>query len=1364
MSSNRPSDSTRPSVPRRPSIPLQVLTSTSTNSQTARDTQQHLRPPGASNSGAGLRNTGVPSVATYWDEPYDSRSEAGTSGAGSPVDISALQSALPPDWGQYGSASPRSTSPGVQPRGYSTPYIEEHTANDVDSDDMAPLTSRAQPISGSLTAGRAESQPRDSFQTVSDLGHGAPSPRATLSPGGDIEFGARHRSYGMSLEPGGSRRGSRASSATPGGALLRAGSIVRAMSQRVVNISGDNETVDQRASRHRSKSPAGSDRSRPGSARPSFHIDTSYPSQTAHLSTAEKTGDQHYSINEAPPFPIPRPPAPNPLKGRTLGIFAPDNRLRVKLCDFLVNPYTEPMILLLIIAQTVLLTIESAPSVFSEGHGRPEHWGTRPIDWALLGLFILFTIELIARIIVSGFILNAAEYSTIDRKRGIRVAIAEQYNAVFQPEKNKTANKVSRNFSEEPSAISRSFTTLMQGQQALPATLAEQQRLHLARRAFLRHSFNRLDFIAVVSFWISFLLGISGIEFNQRLYIFKMLSCLRILRLLAVTHGTAVILRSLKKAAPLLIRVAFLIIFFWLLFAIIGVQSFKASLSRTCVWLDPDAPTDLSASFTNEEQFCGGHLDQATGEPLPWVRLGFDKSLTNLINGTDKGKGYLCPRGSICLEQDSPRNATVSFDNIGQSLELVFVVMSANTFSNVMYWTMGSDYSFAALFFGGGIMVLTLWLVNLLIAVITSSFQVIREESKSSAFTAEHHAMPQPSEDEFHRITAMQRVYQKTRHLWTIVIAIGLLVQALRSTDMSSKRERFIDVTEVIVTIILDIEMAIRVIADWRNFYRSWQNIFDLSLAVITSIILIPPIRATRAYWWLTAFQILRVYRVVLAIPITRGLILLVLGNAAGIANLMMFVFLTTFLVSILAAQLFRGTIPIYEGDELNRVSFYTIYNSFLGVFQVMTSENWTDILYNVTSYNKEYHTAWAGATFLICWFILSFFILINMFIAVIQENFDVSEDEKRLEQVKAFLSRKEVDSSASNLALSTIFNFGKKQKRRDPLDYGPAMTEMLLKDAVVREFLDDSPDPLQSNLGEVPAPQRAATTLLGDVKPGTLSNVWGKLVKRIVKREPNPFYSNIKFQYTTEGLDARQMAQQAVNATSARRQAQRDYLRRHPKYNISLYMFSPKNPIRHLCQRLVGPARGSERIDGVEPNKVAWYTFSALVYAATVAMVIIACIATPLYQKEYQEQHGYRFTNWYVWSDLAFAIVFSVESVIKAIADGLVHTPNAYLRSSWGFVDAVVLVTLWINVVTMFVNDGAISRAVGAFKALRALRLLNVSNSARDTFHSLIIVGWWKIFGVSAKYPPFFITSLLTLIGCFCFDITSDSICHLRP
>ena len=36
------------------------------------------------------------------------------------------------------------------------------------------------------------------------------------------------------------------------------------------------------------------------------------------------------------------------------------------------------------------------------------------------------------------------------------------------------------------------------------------------------------------------------------------------------------------------------------------------------------------------------------------------------------------------------------------------------------------------------------------------------------------------------------------------------------------------------------------------------------------------------------------------------------------------------------------------------------------------------------------------------------------MFIAVIQENFDVTEDEKRIEQVKAFLQRKDLGASST--------------------------------------------------------------------------------------------------------------------------------------------------------------------------------------------------------------------------------------------------------------------------------------------------------------------------------------------------------------
>lgn len=743
-------------------------------------------------------------------------------------------------------------------------------------------------------------------------------------------------------------------------------------------------------------------------------------------------------------------------------------------------------------------------------------------------------------------------------------------------------------------------------------------------------------------------------------------------------------------------------------------------------------PYNLNGTaYINVLQFCGGQFNNVTGAHDPF-KTGPLNNLSNLKDGATSAKGYLCPEGSYCLQLDRkhlPYNGTMSFDNIFQSLELVFVVMTANTFTDLMYYTTNSDYLAAALFFAGGIMIMTLWLLNLLIAVITSSFQVIREESRASAFAAHVKGMLQTQDPAAPKKNSkMKHLFDRTYWVWIIVISYGLVCQAFQSSTISPSRAHLIDVSETVVTLILLIEVIIRFVVDWRYFFQENKNWFDLGLAIITSIILIPPIRNSgQAYAWLTVFQILRIYRVIIAVPITRSLITLVLGNASGIGNLMLFVFLITFLMSIFAVQLFRGELTQTDayGNTIH-ITFATIYNAFLGMYQILSSENWTINLYNITAFDDARNTAWIGAVFFIGWFILANFILVNMFIAVIQENFDVSEDEKRMHQVKSFLNRKELGGSSNNLSLSAIFRFGRSKATKDPLDYGPATMEMLLKDAVVKDFLDDETDETQQAVAETPPVEG------NSVKSAFKSTLWGKFVNRIWNREPNPFYSNIQFSSGREdNTNARVLAKEAVSATSQRKKAQREFLARHPNYNNSLFLFTPRNRIRRFCQKIVGPGRGSERFEGVEPNKAVWYTFSAFIYAAIVAMVILACVTTPLYQKEYFNKHTFSVRNWFVWADLSFAIIFTIEAIIKVIADGFFWTPNAYFRSSWGAIDGVVLVTFWINVVTALTNDGSVSRAVGAFKALRALRLLNVSDSARDTFHSLVIVGIWKLLSV---------------------------------
>lgn len=82
------------------------------------------------------------------------------------------------------------------------------------------------------------------------------------------------------------------------------------------------------------------------------------------------------------------------------------------------------------------------------------------------------------------------------------------------------------------------------------------------------------------------------------------------------------------------------------------------------------------------------------------------------------------------------------------------------------------------------------------------------------------------------------------------------------------------DDAEKIVTIILLIEICLRFTTDWRNFHKSRRNWVDFGLAVITAIIQIPLIhRSEQVYAWFTFFQIVRIYRVVLAVPLTKELI-----------------------------------------------------------------------------------------------------------------------------------------------------------------------------------------------------------------------------------------------------------------------------------------------------------------------------------------------------------------------------------------------------------------------------------------------------------------------------------------------------------
>jgi hypothetical protein len=102
----------------------------------------------------------------------------------------------------------------------------------------------------------------------------------------------------------------------------------------------------------------------------------------------------------------------------------------------------------------------------------------------------------------------------------------------------------------------------------------------------------------------------------------------------------------------------------------------------------------------------------------------------------------------------------------------------------------------------------------------------------------------------------------------------------------------------------------------------------------------------------------------------------------------------------------------------------------------------------------------------------------------------------------------------------------------------------------------------------------------------------------------------------------------------------------------------------------------------------------------------------------------------------VALGFIFIIEFMVKVLADGFIFTPNAYLLSVWNMLDFFVLLTLLVNVGTaLSPSNAATSRFTRSLKAFRALRLINLSETMRQTFYNVMIIGAGLIFDASVLY-----------------------------
>jgi hypothetical protein len=158
------------------------------------------------------------------------------------------------------------------------------------------------------------------------------------------------------------------------------------------------------------------------------------------------------------------------------------------------------------------------------------------------------------------------------------------------------------------------------------------------------------------------------------------------------------------------------------------------------------------------------------------------------------------------------------------------------------------------------------------------------------------------------------------------------------------------------------------------------MNVFDGAVVLVGTVELIWS--GNNVLSVLRTFRLLRVLKLLNTSPSLRTLMKAVLLSIEDILYFLAVLTLLIITFAILGVQFFRGNL---EADGMTpRINFETLENSIVTVFQVVTAENWNEVMY------KCYRTVgWPSTFFFVPLLYLGHYMFLSLFLAIMLGNFD---------------------------------------------------------------------------------------------------------------------------------------------------------------------------------------------------------------------------------------------------------------------------------------------------------------------------------------------------------------------------------------
>ncbi|XP_032676688.1 sodium channel protein 60E isoform X2 [Odontomachus brunneus] len=503
-----------------------------------------------------------------------------------------------------------------------------------------------------------------------------------------------------------------------------------------------------------------------------------------------------------------------------------------------------------------------------------------------------------------------------------------------------------------------------------------------------------LDFIIVFVSMFSLL-----IEENENLKVLRSLRTLRALRpLRAISRwqGMRIVVNALMYAIPSIFNVLLVCLVFWLIFSIMGVQFFGGKFFK-CV---DEYGELLNISIVNTKEEC------------------FSKNY-------------------------SWENSKITFDHVGIAYLALFQVATFEGWMEVMEDAVdarGVDLQpqreanlYAYLYFVIFIVCGSFFTLNLFIGVIIDNFNMLKKKYEGGVLEMFL------TESQKHYYTAMkklgrkkpQKVIKRPMNQFLamfydlsnsrrfeiaifVLIFLNMLTMGIEHYNQPHPIFFVLEVSNAFFTTVFGLEAIVKIIGLRYHYFTVPWNLFDFLLVVASilgilmeDIMIDFPVSPTLLRV-VRVFRIGRILRLIKAAKGIRKLLFALVVSLPALFNIGALLALITFIYAIIGMSVFGHVRKQGALDDM--VNFETFGRSMQLLFRLMTSAGWNDVLEslmvqppecdptpNSRQMNGDCGYPLLAITYFTSFIIISYMIVINMYIAIILENFNQAHQEEEI-------------------------------------------------------------------------------------------------------------------------------------------------------------------------------------------------------------------------------------------------------------------------------------------------------------------------------------------------------------------------------